>query len=109
MARLAAAPLTDAACALASDGWLLNKGSSWWDGNYQNTLYNHYLIPMPAGQIALSITTPVGRPRGAFIPAASNVLYCDGHVVFVKDSVNPLVWQAIATRAGGEVVSADSL
>ena len=45
MARVAAGPLTDAACARASDGWLLNKGSSWWDGNYQNTLYNHYLTP----------------------------------------------------------------
>ena len=43
MARVAAGPLTDPACAAAGDGWLLNKGSSWWDGNYQNALYNHYL------------------------------------------------------------------
>ena len=45
MARVAAAPLTDSACAAAGAGWMLNKGSGWWDGNYQNTLYNHYLTP----------------------------------------------------------------
>ena len=45
MARVVAGPLTDPACAMAGDGWLLNKGSSWWDGNYQNALYNHYLTP----------------------------------------------------------------
>ena len=66
MARVAAAPLTDAGCASASDGWLLNKGSSWWDGNYQNALYNHYLPPTPRGPIASSITTPAGRPPAAF-------------------------------------------
>ena len=37
-----------------------------------------------------------------------NLLYCDGHVVFVKNTVNLSVWQAISTRAGGEVVSSDS-
>src|SRR5690349_11522149 len=30
MARLAAGPSTDAACAGAPSGWLLNKGSGWW-------------------------------------------------------------------------------
>ena len=71
MARLAAAPLTDAGCALASDGWLLNRGSSWWDGNYQNTLYNHYISQMPAAPIASSITIPAGRPPAVTTPAVS--------------------------------------
>ena len=33
----------------------------------------------------------------------------DGSVKFVKNSVNPPTWWAIATKAGGEVISADSL
>ena len=45
MARVAAAPLTDDACAASGAGWLLNRGAGWWDGNYQNALYNHYLLP----------------------------------------------------------------
>jgi hypothetical protein len=31
----------------------------------------------------------------------------DGAVHFVKNSINPRVWTAIGTRAGGEAVSAD--
>jgi prepilin-type N-terminal cleavage/methylation domain-containing protein/prepilin-type processing-associated H-X9-DG protein len=38
-----------------------------------------------------------------------NVGFLDGSVRFVKDSVNPVTWRAIATRDRGEVVSADSL
>jgi prepilin-type processing-associated H-X9-DG protein len=37
-----------------------------------------------------------------------NVGSLDGSVKFVKDSVNIQTWWAIATKAGGEVVSADS-
>jgi hypothetical protein len=45
MAHVAAGPLTDSLCASAGKGWLLNKGAAWFDGNYLNTLYNHYLTP----------------------------------------------------------------
>ncbi len=41
-------------------------------------------------------------------PGGVNVLFLDGSVKFVKDSVNQMTWWAIATRAGGEVVSADA-
>jgi prepilin-type N-terminal cleavage/methylation domain-containing protein/prepilin-type processing-associated H-X9-DG protein len=38
-----------------------------------------------------------------------NVVMLDGSVHFVKNSVSPPTWRAIATHAGGEIVSADSL
>jgi prepilin-type N-terminal cleavage/methylation domain-containing protein/prepilin-type processing-associated H-X9-DG protein len=38
-----------------------------------------------------------------------NVVLLDGSVRFVKNSVNPATWRAIATHAGGEVISSDSL
>jgi prepilin-type processing-associated H-X9-DG protein len=41
-------------------------------------------------------------------PGGVNVLFLDGSVKFVKESVNQMTWWAIATRAGGEVVSADA-
>jgi prepilin-type processing-associated H-X9-DG protein len=36
-----------------------------------------------------------------------NVLFGDGNVRFVKDSVDPVVWRALGTIAGGEAVSGD--
>ncbi len=38
-----------------------------------------------------------------------NTLFCDGHVQFIKESVNATSWRAIATRAGGEVVSSSTI
>ena len=64
--------------------------------------------PTPAGPIASSITTPGWKAARSFHPGGVNVLYCDGHVVFAKDTVNLGIWQAISTRAGGEIVSSDA-
>ena len=88
VSHVAAGPLTDALCSAAGKGWLLNKGSAWFDGNYLNTLYNHYLTPNSRrSPIARSTTIQAGRPPGAFHPGGVNVLFTDGHVTFVKDTV----------------------
>ncbi len=42
-------------------------------------------------------------------PGGVNVAMLDGSVRFIKDSVAQQSWWAIATMAGGEVISADSL
>ena len=108
MARVVAAPLTDAACAVAGNGWLLNKGSSWWDGNYQNALYNHYLTPDATRPDCIVYHNPGWKAARSYHPGGVNLLFCDGHVAFVKDSVNPLTWRALSTRAGGEALSGDA-
>ncbi len=108
MARVVA-PLTDLSCAAAGAGWLLNKGSSWWDGNYQNALYNHYLPPNASRPDCIVYHNPGWKAARSFHPGGINALYADGHAIFAKDSVNLNIWRAISTRAGGEVVSADAL
>jgi prepilin-type N-terminal cleavage/methylation domain-containing protein/prepilin-type processing-associated H-X9-DG protein len=41
-------------------------------------------------------------------PGGANVLFGDGSVRFIKQSINLLTWQALSSRASGEVISADS-
>jgi prepilin-type N-terminal cleavage/methylation domain-containing protein/prepilin-type processing-associated H-X9-DG protein len=41
-------------------------------------------------------------------PGGVNVLFCDGSVKFVKNSVSQPVWWALGSRALGEVISSDS-
>jgi prepilin-type processing-associated H-X9-DG protein len=36
-------------------------------------------------------------------PGGVSVLFCDGGVRFVADGMSGAVWQALATRAGGEI------
>jgi prepilin-type processing-associated H-X9-DG protein len=41
-------------------------------------------------------------------PGGVNVLMADGSVKFMKNSVNQITWWALGTKAGGEVISANS-
>ena len=41
-------------------------------------------------------------------PGGVNVLFADGSVRFVKNSINIRTWMALGTKAGGEVLSSDS-
>lgn len=44
-------------------------------------------------------------PR-SYHPGGVNVLFCDGHVTFLVDTLEQSMMQALATRAGGEVTQA---
>jgi prepilin-type processing-associated H-X9-DG protein len=41
-------------------------------------------------------------------PGGANFLFTDGSVRFLKSTINPMPWRAMATRNLGEVISADS-
>ncbi len=59
-----------------------------------------------------TLTAPAGDEIGAMIGPSSyhsggvNMLFLDGSVKFIKDSVNPQAYYGIGTIAGGEVVNA---
>jgi len=54
--------------------------------------------------------SPVGHTDefDSLHPGGANVLMGDGSVRFVKQSINLLTWQAMSSRAVGEVISGDS-
>jgi prepilin-type N-terminal cleavage/methylation domain-containing protein/prepilin-type processing-associated H-X9-DG protein len=89
-----------------------NKGYSWLnDVCGVGGCYSHIMNPnkkacFHSGQGYHTIYTIIGV--SSFHPGGVNVGMLDGSVRFVKDSVNQYTWWAISTKAGGEVVSADS-
>jgi prepilin-type N-terminal cleavage/methylation domain-containing protein/prepilin-type processing-associated H-X9-DG protein len=98
------------ACANPTN-WRLDKGYGWWDGDYRTTLYNHYLTPNSNLYDCWQSSPPHNpaiKAARSNHPGGVNVLFCDGHVGFVKDSVAVGTWRALATRSGNEAVSADA-
>ncbi len=51
---------------------------------------------------------PLLEKLGGHFPGGWNALFCDGSVRFIKESINPIVFKALITRDGGEVVAADA-
>ncbi len=98
-------------CNNAIAGWRLDKGYAWWDGDMRSGLYNHYLTPNSKIYDCWQSSPPHDpaiKAARSNHPGGVVVLFCDGHVGFIKDSVNLASWRAISTRQGGEVVSADA-
>jgi prepilin-type N-terminal cleavage/methylation domain-containing protein len=82
-------------------------GAPWAFSSNCETIYKHATTPntrscmYPANwRILLSANS--NHPGGV------NVTLSDGSVRFIKDTINPVTWQAMGTRNGGEVISADS-
>jgi prepilin-type N-terminal cleavage/methylation domain-containing protein/prepilin-type processing-associated H-X9-DG protein len=65
------------------------------------------------GPVAYGTTTWASRfsyaTRGfkSMHPGGANFLLADGHVQFLKSSINPVTYNALGSRMGGEVISAD--
>ncbi len=78
----------------------------------QNLGYNHALTPNLAGcHNGVSTAVPPYidvyysiLPPTSFHTSGVNVAFADGHVRFVSDNIDALLWQAISTRNGNESV-----
>ena len=93
-------------------------GRTWITGYYTATRYNHLIPPNGISCIYNDIgATTIGSAtnEGATASTASsrhpggvNVLFADGSIHFVKSSISNVVWWALGSKNGGEVVSSDS-
>jgi prepilin-type N-terminal cleavage/methylation domain-containing protein/prepilin-type processing-associated H-X9-DG protein len=94
------------------------------DWTYANSIYDGFTTALPpntkvlvAPGIDLDVNTEDennGGPTYAAVTARSyhpggvNVLFCDGNVRFIKDSINYQTWRALGTIGSGEVISSDA-
>ncbi|HVL13711.1 MAG TPA: DUF1559 domain-containing protein [Gemmata sp.] len=87
---------------LSATSWRGNRGGSWIWGNATANGFTAALPPNAPHPDATAHGIGHLAARGNF---AGGVLVCfgDGGVRFVRDSVPLATWQALATRAGGEV------
>jgi prepilin-type N-terminal cleavage/methylation domain-containing protein/prepilin-type processing-associated H-X9-DG protein len=75
--------------------------------------YSHIMLPNTKSCYFGGSNT-AGHPTATMVGASSNhpggvnVAFLDGSVKFIKNSVSKQTWWALSTKAGGEVISADS-
>ncbi len=93
-------------------------GGFWFQMLNGNVCYTH-VMPPNSNNCAFPYVhiggggSDANHPQGALTassrhPGIANVLFCDGSVRAVKNSVNAVTWWAVGTKAGGEVISADA-
>lgn len=75
------------------------------------TTYNHVAPPNTKSCAAPGFTGTMANmamqvPPSSLHPGGVNVLFGDGAVRYIKDTINLSTWRAIGSRNGGEVVSA---
>ena len=90
------------------------QGASWVMGEMCCTQYNHVSTPNTGTCAGLGFANnsmanmPMVVPPSSQHPGGVNVLFGDGTVKFVKNSVSLLTWRALGTRNGGEAISSDA-
>ncbi len=95
-----------------------DKGFRWTTGRQGYTVFSTAATPndplLPDGIGCREGCAGCGSDGAEFVPASSrhsggvNVLFCDGSVRFIKNSIARGTWWAIGSKSGGEVVGSDS-
>jgi prepilin-type processing-associated H-X9-DG protein len=88
------------------------SGWYWAAADYNQTVFN-FALPPNNKHADCSPWGGVATGYGFFTPSSNhpsgvNVVMADGSVKFIKDTINHKTWMSLGTRAGKEIVSADS-
>jgi prepilin-type N-terminal cleavage/methylation domain-containing protein/prepilin-type processing-associated H-X9-DG protein len=89
----------------------ISSGEYWWDGHFETGNYNHIMTPnkWSCDDAANDWVNDAGASDvSSHHPGGVNIVFADGSVRFVKDTVANTVWWALGSRAGAEVLTSDS-
>jgi prepilin-type N-terminal cleavage/methylation domain-containing protein len=79
------------------------RGGRWLLGNYGNTLYNHFNPPNSDAVDCMNVQQQKGAMAArSYHTGGVHTLFGDSSVHFTSDHIDLGVWQALATRSGGE-------
>jgi prepilin-type N-terminal cleavage/methylation domain-containing protein/prepilin-type processing-associated H-X9-DG protein len=90
------------------------RGRNWVHGDYTTTRYNHVMPPNTQGCSQASgggiNAIPVNEDGGATTASSKhnggvNVVFADSSTRFISDDIDHLVWRAMGSRNGDEVVN----
>jgi prepilin-type N-terminal cleavage/methylation domain-containing protein/prepilin-type processing-associated H-X9-DG protein len=85
------------------------RGQQYYRNLPQTSNYSHTMTPnvkkWDCGNDSYLVSHTAARSNH---PGGVNVVFCDGSVKFIKDTINPTTWLALGSKAGGEVISADA-
>jgi prepilin-type N-terminal cleavage/methylation domain-containing protein/prepilin-type processing-associated H-X9-DG protein len=98
----------DATCSQTSGSggyWSNLRGAKWINGHYADANYNHHLLPNdPRWDCSNASHNPGQAAARSNHTGGVNVLFGDGSVHFITNTITPVIWQSLATRNGGEVI-----
>ncbi|MFN0102597.1 MAG: DUF1559 domain-containing protein [Bryobacteraceae bacterium] len=89
------------------------RGYPWREGSIWRGGYNHLLPPkspcwrQPGG--GGDMWWQLVSPASSYHAGGANVLFCDGTVHFVNQTISPDVWTALGTPAGQETVNISAI
>ncbi len=113
---LQALTLCNVSYATGTRQYLMDRGLRWGVGSEGITIFNTIVTPnstnFPWSNCKWGISGASQQSEFAKAnsnhPGGVNVLFADGSVRFIKDSINVTTWMALGTKGGGEVISSDS-
>lgn len=87
------------------------RGTKWYMASIGRTTYNHNLTINKRSCLngKRGFGFEGAWTAGSRHPGGANVVFADGHVSFVRDSVDARLWGDVSTRSGGEVVDLSGL